>query len=809
MRLRRLRLINFRQHADTTLEFDVGLTGIIGPNGAGKSTLLEAIAWAMYGTPAARGTRDSIRRRSAPPRSRVEVELEFVLGVHQYRVVRSLQQAALYQDGDDVPVANSAAAVTDKVGRLLKMTKEEFFNTYFTGQKELAIMASMTASGRAKFLSRVLGYERLATVQVKLKEERSALRAALQTAETGLIDLAELEREEQAATARIATAERSAAITQAHQRAAEAAVIKLAPEWEGMQRRREAVQATETDLSIANHSAIEARRTFESLDRDLAESLEAKAKRDELAPATLEWDALVADRNRLDALAQSFAGRLALEARLSMVEKTVAELDQRIGQLADRAQVEQAKAAAALAQHQADATAAVVEEERTNWVRNKQDAETMRKGLLQQHEDVETQKNRLELAGPTGVCPTCGKPLGKEYEAVLDDLVVKLELIGSDGRHYRDRIKQLSGEPKELAQARLVAEDAERALKLATTVAARAEAAVAERTRAETARAEGAERLAALRQQLADTPSEYDKALHLRVRERLAVLEPMREQVVRLTARAERAAELVPKALEAEQMLTRIENVVAELTGRLGAFGWSAEAYEQLRVAFLTADREREAAVVAAVRAAAELSAAGEHRASVARRRDDRTQRLADVDRLKGDALFNQELDRAFSDLRDELNAKLRPELADTASALLRELTNGRYSDLELAEDYAASIVDDGEPKTVISGGEEDIVNLALRLAISQMIADRAGQPFSLLVLDEVFGSLDEERRNAVVDLLRGLADRFPQVVLITHIESVRDGFDRIIRIEYDVERGLATAHDEPSGTLELPGAAA
>ena len=80
MRLRRLRLINFRQHADTTLEFEAGLTGIIGPNGAGKSTLLEAIAWAMYGTPAARGTLDSIRRRNAPPRSRVEVELEFVLG---------------------------------------------------------------------------------------------------------------------------------------------------------------------------------------------------------------------------------------------------------------------------------------------------------------------------------------------------------------------------------------------------------------------------------------------------------------------------------------------------------------------------------------------------------------------------------------------------------------------------------------------------------------------------------------------------------------------------------------------------------
>jgi exonuclease SbcC len=127
-------------------------------------------------------------------------------------------------------------------------------------------------------------------------------------------------------------------------------------------------------------------------------------------------------------------------------------------------------------------------------------------------------------------------------------------------------------------------------------------------------------------------------------------------------------------------------------------------------------------------------------------------------------------------------------------------LTNGRYTELELDEDYLATLMDDGDPKPVISGGEEDVANLALRLAISQMIADRAGQPLSLLVLDEIFGSLDEERRSAVVELLRSLADRFPQVILITHIESVREGFDRIIRVGYDTARGVATVTDEAGG---------
>ena len=88
MRLRALRLQNFRQHVDTLIEFENGLTGIIGPNGAGKSTILEGIAWALYGNPVARGTRESIKFHGAPPRASLRAELDFELGPHRYRVVR-------------------------------------------------------------------------------------------------------------------------------------------------------------------------------------------------------------------------------------------------------------------------------------------------------------------------------------------------------------------------------------------------------------------------------------------------------------------------------------------------------------------------------------------------------------------------------------------------------------------------------------------------------------------------------------------------------------------------------------------------
>jgi exonuclease SbcC len=139
----------------------------------------------------------------------------------------------------------------------------------------------------------------------------------------------------------------------------------------------------------------------------------------------------------------------------------------------------------------------------------------------------------------------------------------------------------------------------------------------------------------------------------------------------------------------------------------------------------------------------------------------------------------------------------MRPEIAELASGFMADLTDGRYDEVELTPEYGVTVVDGGVPKPVISGGEEDLASLVLRLAISQMIAERAGQPLSLLVLDEIFGSLDDARRQHVMGLLRGLGDRFPQVVLITHIEQVRDGLDRIIRVTYDAAAGTSVVRDE------------
>ena len=232
---------------------------------------------------------------------------------------------------------------------------------------------------------------------------------------------------------------------------------------------------------------------------------------------------------------------------------------------------------------------------------------------------------------------------------------------------------------------------------------------------------------------------------------------------------------------------------VVALDANRGAAGLSEAEYAAVRDAHERAAIEARRAELEAVAATADAERARGEMESAERSRRELARLQERLDELERDKRLHDELDRALTDLRTDLNFQLRPELSDIASRFLADLTDGRYNALEFDEDYALIVLEDGLPKPVISGGEEDLCNLVLRLAISQMIAERAGQAFSLLILDEVFGSLDDTRRGNVIELLRRLNDRFEQVIVITHIEQVREGLDRVLVVRFDEERGAST----------------
>jgi len=804
MRLNSLRLRNFRQHSDSYIEFASGITGIIGPNGSGKSTILEAIAWALYGSSVARGARDTIRSYSAPPRAQVSVELDFELGAHRYRVARGLTNAEVYLDGASVPIASSVSAVTDLLTRRLGMTKEEFFNTYFTRQKELGVMAAMGPTDRARFLSRVLGYERLRDAQDLVRDRRKEIEAEAKGVRGTMPDPDAIARALAEADVALTAAERRLTAAVAERSRARTALDEIEPRWDAMQRERELVQGIVAEQRVAESERAAAARDIERIDRELAEIAAARASLDRLRAQLERLPSLEAELRDLERASSEVARRKTLTESLAALDAELAALTTRRGEISTAPALEQeaverlAAVRAELAEVQSRFEAV-----QTDWVRDRQEAETKRNDLARQLREVEAQRDQVATLGETAPCPVCNRPLGSHMREFLDELDAQIDTIKLDGKYYRQRMDHLAATPAEVTESdqkrRELADQVQRLdRRLVKVQAAIQELAVVERELAAKS-----ERRTALAAELATIAVAYDAARHREVRGEVARLAPFAAEAAKLGAQIERGPALDAERLRVAQTCERIDLRLAELTARRAAIAFSEEAFGQLRDRYEAAAAAHHQSELAAVAATSEKRAAEQARASARQAQEELERAEKRLGELTIDRRLHEELDRAFGDIRTDLNQEMRPELSDRASTYIRDLTDGRYAEIDIDEQYNVILLEDAIPRPVISGGEEDLANLVLRLAISEMIAERAGQPFSLLILDEVFGSLDETRRHNVVDLLRRLHDRFEQVVLITHIETVREGLDRVITVRYDEESGASRVATELGGAAE------
>ncbi len=798
MQLHRIKLVNFRQHAETKIEFGPGITAIVGPNGAGKSTLLEAIAWAFYGNSAARGSKDSIRRHRAPERSQVRVDVDFGLGAHEFRVSRGLYKAELFQDHQIQPIADSQQEVSGRITKVLGLSREEFFNTYFTGQKELAVMGAMGSADRSRFLSRILGYDKLKLGQDRLREVRTRRRGELSGLEQGLANEEELQKDlEQALQRAEDVASRVSSIKQAHAVAMRMFEAK-GPAWTEMVKVRESVLSLDSELRVAERDVQEARRDFERLDRELAEALDARTQLQTIDPDLAKVVPLADELERLEREAQAAGRRRALSGQESEVREQRERLMRQLEELGDteRSAVE-AKADLDRIREEHRKTEEDEEKARTGWIRDKQDAETKRQSLRDQYRDLQKHREGVVGAGPDGICPTCKRPLGTHHDSALEALDRQLEEIEIDGKYFGRRVDQLEDEPDEVKLAKQSTVDVAGRVEVALQEVARCDDRSKDRAHAESELERLAARLSELTGEMDALPEAYDAERHDEVRAELRVLEPVKKRGIELQVKAARAEPLVADAESAEKMLSDREARLERLSTAMADLGYSEEAFTTARAEYEMAEAAAREAEIELASADADQRAAATALELAEQRIRERAERAKSALIVRKDIRLHDELDWGLQDLRAELNASMRPEIADRASAFLSDLTDGRYGQLELDEQYRSLIVEDGVPKLVVSGGEEDLVNLVLRLAIGQMVAERAGQPLSLLVLDEIFGSLDENRRGLVVDLLHKLGGRFPQVVLITHIETVVDGVDRVLRVGYDQDRGTATVTED------------
>jgi exonuclease SbcC len=135
------------------------------------------------------------------------------------------------------------------------------------------------------------------------------------------------------------------------------------------------------------------------------------------------------------------------------------------------------------------------------------------------------------------------------------------------------------------------------------------------------------------------------------------------------------------------------------------------------------------------------------------------------------------------------------PEIEASANALLGRMTGGRMNVRintqretqagEVRETLDIQISDELGTRAyeMYSGGEAFRVNFAIRAALSQLLARRAGTQLQTLIIDEGFGVLDAAGRERLVEAITAAQADFQRILVVTHIEELKDAFPARIEI--------------------------
>ena len=257
----------------------------------------------------------------------------------------------------------------------------------------------------------------------------------------------------------------------------------------------------------------------------------------------------------------------------------------------------------------------------------------------------------------------------------------------------------------------------------------------------------------------------------------------------RLRGRLERRAACWPRSLEADQ-----ERAIGRR--RPGPDATATRSGPWLRPGRPGRGRCDAGAVAAAGRSCRRTGPPGRHRggrrksaqaeAAAQRLADGRGQQHAKLADLESEARHLARVADLLAEFRNTVVASVGPRLAVQAAELFGELTDHEYDELQVdPETYQLQISDAGTVYGLdrFSGSEIDLANLALRVAISEHIHFQSGGSVGLMVLDEVFGPLDEDRKARMLLALERLRGRFRQVLVVTHDAAIKEQLPNAIEV--------------------------
>ena len=833
-------------HETTELDFTLfDLACISGPNGAGKSSLLDAFTWVLFGQARKRDeTLINLRSNAA------EVALVFEYEGNIYRVQRTLAKGKTtvlefqIQEPERGKWKTLSGATLRNTQELIEHTMrldyETFVNASFFLQGKADQFTQQKPSDRKRILSSILGLEVWETYKLRVIERRKGVESEIYNLDGRTTEINAELSEEGVRTERLAALQADLKHL-AKARKAQEGLLEHARKVDAtLAEQRKLVKMLGAQLEAAQNRQRELDARLTSRKGEREDYARKVANAVEIEAAYASWIKSREELERWEEVAGRFREH---EARRQVprmeIEAEKARLTQELGQLqgSEKQVLAQNASQVELEVQVASTRGALEKVEQAIGQRAALDAELQTARQRQAESKAENPrlksemdqlKTRIDQLSQTegAICPLCGRPLETHDRLQLID---EISAQGKEmGDRYRLNLAYLKEADQKVAEIEsnislLSRADSER-LSLTQTMARLNGQIEAIQQKAHEWEGVGARRMVEIqailqaesyamdqRKVLAEIDDElksigYDAAAHDASRNHEATV---------------RTAEGELRLLEAARAaLQPLEREISEIQSQLGSLTTEVahlqQAYDDSSVRLAAAEAEAPDLEAAEHSLHELLEGENNQRLDVGAAQQkvmvlkDLKIRLKDLTaQREGHArLVGQykALERAFG--KDGVPALLieqaLPEIETRANNLLDRLSEGNMSvrfatqaqfkdkkrdDLKETLDILISDGAGTRDYELYSGGEAFRVNFAIRLALSELLAKRAGARLQTLVIDEGFGSQDAMGRQHLIEAINMVKQDFAKVLVITHIDELKEAFPNRIEVE-KTERG-------------------
>ncbi|QEE33516.1 AAA family ATPase [Malaciobacter canalis] len=789
MILTKLSLKNFKKYKNFEIDIYDGLTGIIGKNGSGKSTIFEAILFALYGELKSKGSKELIKNVRANSKDELIVLLEFEFDNLDYKVVREFRGknlnaiAKLYKN--DELIVNGAKDVTRYIINMTKMTKDAFLNTLFASQKELTSLSSLDNEHRKKMIRKLLGLEKIDQIEKFLKESISDLNKEIKSFSSFLLNIEQVDEYE----THIKSYQESLKILKEKINLREEQKQKLIDEEKSIKEQLIRFEKIKEQKNDYQNKIKLFESKLESIIKNINElqtqKTQLEAKKEEYKIKKIvknEYEKIVNNLKQQDNLKEKYLKKIGLikerdELRLAYKKQKdeIKFLEEEIVNV-NSVQLEQKELKDKIKLYQKQLQDKKIDE------RELRDKIAGEQNLIK---DTKSKIQTIQSLGKNSKCPTCTRELLDDYDKVLNSLYELIEKTYEKNIYiYESKLEELNKriEIKQDEYDKAVLKEKEIHSKL-NILNERKKDLLKSKSYLNDIETRGKgnnEAIERLQEYV------YDKKLHEDMIEKFQNLKVEYEYLISLEAQMQGENKLLISLKETSKEKESLVLKISQLKNDEKEILYDENTHILLKKNLdETLRKKDDLTELLYNKKLQESKINGEINSINNRLKENEEQKIKLQVKIE-DLNDYTKLKLSMAEFKTNINSKIAPKISQIASNMYSKITKGKYQFIEVSNDFDFYIYDDGKkyPIERFSGGEVDLANLVLRIAISKTLMELNGSSqIGFLAFDEVFGSQDETRRLEILEAFHTIKEQYRQIFLISHETEIKEMFERLIEL--------------------------